>query len=350
MEMKKALTTSSKPNGKEVEMMKKVGILVVALALVLVWGGMFSSASAQLLVGQENVLFFNNFENIYDADGNYKEPGVNNPLEVGDHFFGIINVQNIDAGGGTHWFSGPTDQITGIFAQEVVDILNLPGDSDPLDPTGTQTLPHIVLGPASVTTFSGPDGTSVDISGLLSGDEIIALWHDTGATTFESNGTIAQDVSVATDGDLWLTLGYSGLEAIGDPQDFTNDDGYFYSHSAFFVPLINFTGETWAGLNAIQNFTGSGFAAINDPNELEMDLAICGFAGCLQTDGHLSGELEGNPAVLLADGTITHEFSPWDFRSNDPAHLLPIPEPSTMLLFGMGLLGLGAYGRKRMKK
>jgi hypothetical protein len=42
--------------------------------------------------------------------------------------------------------------------------------------------------------------------------------------------------------------------------------------------------------------------------------------------------------------------SDFDFTPNDVPPGSAVPEPATLLLFGMGLLGAGAYGRKRQKK
>jgi cysteine-rich repeat protein len=95
----------------------------------------------------------------------------------------------------------------------------------------------------------------------------------------------------------------------------SDDDGYFYSHPSLPLPLVNFTGEAWGGLNVIVNNTGFAFAGINDPSELEMDILIPNLLNNL----HLSSELEGNPDAIGGN-------SPWDIRSNDPAHMFPVPE------------------------
>ncbi|MCK4827420.1 hypothetical protein KA005_67445, partial [bacterium] len=254
------------------KMLVILGVLLVGI------GGILSQASATTLKFGENVIYFNSFENFYDSTGAYKVPGVDNPVVVGDHFFGIINVQNIDAGGSTHWYSGAQDQITGIFAQSVEQIFNAPNDY--FDPAQT-TLSHLVLGPPTVTTFTyTPDGTVANIAGLLSGDEMMGFWRDTGpgTTAFEHNCTMNDDFNKATDGSLWLTMGYA--DPLGDGRgghtaagvlNAADDTGYWYSHGPQGVLLQNFKGETFAAVDSIQNHTEMLLNQIlNDPDESEL--------------------------------------------------------------------------------
>lgn len=362
--MRKKISKGLNLERKEVKVMKKLICLMIFSMFVV--GGMFSQASAELIAGTENMLYFHAVESFFDANGVQKEVSPVTSPEVGDHFMGIINIQNIDTISGTHWFQSGQDQLSGIFAQEIRGVVLGP---DPYDPSGTQTLPHLVLGPPAVSVFTSKDGTTVDISGMLSGNEMISLFHQTGAgtTVFEENGNMLDDVTKATDGTKWLSVGYTtgfpGPDGVvGTADDFLGDPGYFYSHVSIFAPLINFTGETWAQVDSISNNTGYALAPIGDPNENEIEIMICGAPGCLLNEIYLSAELELNPqsidiygpgGILTTDkgGPLTpnpNALSPWDISVNDPAHVNPIPEPATILLVGVGLLGLGIYGRKRM--
>lgn len=88
------------------------------------------------------------------------------------------------------------------------------------------------------------------------------------------------------------------------------------------------------------------------------DIAIAGGLLAL-TDSNTDGDPTHNPNIgftittpsawpfaLNGAGTINDNFE----EEDGSARLAPVPEPSTIVLLAMGLLGLGAVGRKRTKK
>lgn len=310
--------------------MRKIATMLAACCLFM--GGVSSQADATLLKIGSNDLFFNNFENLFDSRGNWVD-SVNNAsrgVQIGDVFMGIINVQNIDQAGTTHFYSSATDQLTGIFAQKVVGItpetINIG--------TGTIEGVHLDFAPTSITTFQKNNET-INIGNLLAAGEMLALYSQSGSgtTPFESNGSMSDDISKATDGTKWATFGLTPTGNMGT--------GYFYSHiTAQQTPISNFAGEAFAALNLLYNNTGfSAFGGVNDPNENEKG------GTSLLTQLYMTSELEWNP-----DNQKITNPSPWIFRSNDPANIQPVPEPSTILLLGAGLVGVAAFGRKRMNK
>jgi hypothetical protein len=318
-------------------MSKKLMTAILGSALALGLGGWGAGASAELTTG-ENQIFYQNYENLYTASGQLVTPGT--PLVIGDYLVGIINIQNITVGGNTTFFSGPTNQLTGFFIQQITAV----GFPDPFDPTQT-TLPHVTLSGDNLLTpttwCAGADCFST--AGLINPGEMFVLFTQTGAgtTVFTAGGPLSTDFANATDGNLYVTLGYTcGLDGCGtNPAISANDSGYAYSHPNLFGTLANFTGEAFFGLDSVRNLTGITFGCINDPNETELGGPPSRIAvTCNQCYG--TSEFELN----------TIQGSPWQFQSNDPfVTSVTVPEPGSLALLGLGLGALGFFGSKRRK-
>ena len=293
-------------------MRKFLGLLTVLLLIAAIAPA--ANAIPSFSYGN-NELYYTNREAVFrnDGQGNFTEldySGAPPALQVGDIFVGILNVQNIDNSitGTTHWFNSATDQLSGIFAQEITSIGANPNPADPLSV-------RIDLGVASANTFKTLAGDTFTTG--LTGSEVLKMYYDD-STIFESNGSIVQDISVATDGNEWISLGMA----------LTTDYG-FTNISPQGTALDDFIGKSWLGLSVL-NFVSPStiFPNIIDP---EVGVPVQFYA---------NSELEGNDKYQSG-------LSPWPFESNDPAYANAIPEPTTMLLFGIGLLGISSIARRK---
>ncbi len=287
-------------NVEEVKKMKKYLIFVIAIVAALSFSLKDAMAYPQFASGEINDIYFHNAETWIDVDNTGE-------ISVGDYFYGILHVQNIDGrSAGTVWNEDnvtPTlDTFTGYFLSDVTAV-------------GIHSLqPHITLG----TYTGGSDPNSVLSDAEIANGIVLKLWADV-STKWTENTTIAGDIAASTDTSAWAT--------------FTADGGYWYTHGPLIPPALpgNTVGETFMGLNLVDNFSGLTFDLVNDVNEGEIDLDVS-LAG--------SGEIEIPQAEYTGQ---------WMFMSNDPV-FMDVPEPGTMLLLGSGLIAIGIYARRKAKK
>lgn len=258
------------------------------------------------LANEYNGVFFRNSEALVDND----QSGT---VSAGDVFWGVMSVQNIIAPtnifgqtGPNIWQTGSVPQeITGYFATEVLYAGPVAG------PTG----PNII-------TF-GPAGAK-DPNGLLAGNEAVLVFE--GNTVNYDDSSQANGLATATDGALAFSLGFA---------DAAN---YWYTPN---LPASAITGPgtagpvgvSYAGLDFIQLPTFA-FEDVDDPNEFLFG----------DVNFWFNSEIFDFGVFGTPDGRTDFHFG-----SNDPAVFYPVPEPSTFLLLGAGLLGFLVVGRKRKR-
>ena len=263
--------------------------------------------------GERNQVLYNNYENLYDAKGDVKAP-LAAPV-VGDHLAGIFQVNRInDLTGGNGSNIPDVVTFTGVFAQKIVAVVPIPLGF------------AILLDNPTIFTFNA-GGDSFTLSDLAATGDMFAVYADpvAGGTPFTFQGLLAANVAAATDSTLLLTA----------KIDVANDSDNIATASVAFLPspLPPVEGVSTATLSINVNNTGLTF------NQIAPITYTC--------NPGATGQL-----VLQSRFTLnTDPLSKWGFTSFDPSEVQPtsaIPEPTSMMLMGLGLMGL-AGGSKRRK-
>jgi hypothetical protein len=275
----------------------------LALALCLA-GVMLALSSGPAFAG---VVFYLPFTTLEDDDLDYVfDNGIGNPgtIGVGDR---LVSVFEVYSSRGVFSGQGPTnivpDELTGVADVTVTAVL---GD-------GT-----LILGPTGAAGLLGgfPAGTA------------IGAWLDATPDLDVTNsncGTRAACELLARDGALFFTAGFFGdpdeswtsLPAAGGGTIATVEGG---------LPDVPFGTLQFKLSIGIDN-TGANL------QELVPCAPYCGGPG-----GNGLVEVSGQGSIL---GGFGLDHAQWTARSDTDATVAPIPEPATLSLLGLGLLGLG---------
>jgi hypothetical protein len=289
--------------------MNKFTLTAISALAALGFAGQAQAASvASSLFSGEQQLSDNSAEYLVKGAGNAD----NSILEVGDKLRGILTIETVE------WFSGsaPTvglgtttgnDELTAIFELELYTKVF----------TGTQYI--YTFGPSAsfateVEGYGWADGTGA----------AVAFFADSDIEYSRLNDSIAGLENNVTNGDLFWLAGF------GDADDYWNafsgtDD----------VSAIGALGSSQAGgfynvaMSLLDTIGGPYLAefACNDP--LTFSAADADFCG--------SGSLLGTGGAP----------TPYDSFDNVDFTINVIPEPASLGLMGLGLLGMGALARRR---
>lgn len=285
-------------------LMKKI------LAAALVAGGV--SAAMALPVGSAipggPVLFSDNSaETWLDNNGN----GV---LDEGDALRGIFKIDNITGSSGVQVAIGAGssyNELTGIF-QTIV--------------TGRTFLFSTPAGNFYNYSFGVDPLFDVGNTGVVG-----RLYEDAGNNFARIGcGTLANCEATATDGSLWAELGLgAGPNGFWSAANANENPGI-----GSFLPLNSPLGTFGMGLDFITNNSGfmwNKVACLDTTTGVVGFVDVCGQGGILASGNGLPGGVNSPYGI----------FDNVDFTANR------VPEPGSLALIALGLLGVGAVSRKR---